>query len=209
MKIKRLNLYEVKVPTHPGTMEGRGMDKPLHKLPIGAKAKWSVQFDQIFKIIVQLDLGNGIIGWAELYRNHVLNRVEAICNILIRIDIEFLVLQVVLPYILHGQRIKDSIQAIQQKSIVGFNFNCGPANFQRLDHIATAAELPCWHGSEIDPCILEAMYVRSAAAAESCIWPSDIFGRSIREHDLLISPLKSEPPYVELPIGKGLVSSLM
>ena len=82
-----------------------------------------------------------------------------------------------LPYVLQGQRIKDAVQAIQLSAVDGFNFNGGLANFQRLDHLATAAALPCWHGSEIDLGIMEAMYVHSSAAAESCIWPGDIFGR--------------------------------
>ena len=94
------------------------------------------------------------------------------------------VLHVSLPYILHGQRIEDSIKALQTEAVDGFNFNCGLANFQRLDHIAAAAQVPCWHGSEIDLGILEAMYVHSAAASTSCTWPSDIFGRNIRQHDL-------------------------
>ena len=109
-----------------------------------------------------------------------------------------------LPYILQGQRIKDAIQAIQLSAIDGFNFNGGLANFQRLDHIAHAAGYPCWHGSEVDLGILEAMYIHSAAAAASCIWPSDIFSRLIREHDLLKEPLKVEPPYAYLPEGPGL-----
>ena len=115
-----------------------------------------------------------------------------------------IVLHVSLPYILHGQRVKDAIEAVQQHAVDGFNFNGGLANFQRLDHIATAACLPCWHGSEVDLGILEAMYLHSAAAAESCIWPSDIFGRMIREHDLLIDPLKINPPDAYLPEGPGL-----
>ena len=114
------------------------------------------------------------------------------------------VLHVSLPYILHGQRIKDAVQALQAGAVDGFNFNAGLANFQRLDHIAVAAGLPCWHGSEIDLGILEAMYLHSAAAAESCMWPSDIFGRLIRQHDLLSVPLRIEPPYAYLPTGPGL-----
>jgi len=356
MQIAHIKLFEVKVPAHPGTIASKGIDKPLHKLPVGAKAGWSVQFDEISKLLVQLELSNGIIGWGELYRGHDWNRVHHICEVLVGMDIEKLtfqklpfvfcrehdgfecalwdayaklkdlrvvdllggavrdrvkigawsshrhledigqlaadfheqgydclkfktdleddvvgwctkiaeaapgmqvildpnerweyafetrkrldglsevgnvlcledpiprwqlseysrlraysaipiVLHVSLPYILHGQRIKDSIQAIQQQAVDGFNFNCGLANFQRLDHIASAAELPCWHGSEVDLGILEAMYVHSAAAAESCIWPSDIFGRLIREHDLLKTSLRKEPPYVFLPEGKGL-----
>ncbi|MEX0288322.1 MAG: mandelate racemase/muconate lactonizing enzyme family protein [Flavobacteriaceae bacterium] len=356
MKIVRIHLYEVLVPTHPGTIESKGINKPLHKLPVGAKAGWNLQFDEIPKLLIELELQNGIIGWGECYRGHHWKTVEDICQILLGADITSLVLQklpfafsreydgfecalwdayarlkdlkvvellggavrdkvkvgawsshrkpeeiadlaikfqnmgydclkfktdledkvvawcqaiadsapgmqvildpnerwqygfetrkridglqetsnvlcledpiprwqlseyarlrqyssipivlhVSLPYVLHGQRIKDAVQAIQQEAVDGFNFNCGLANFQRLDHIATAAEYPCWHGSEIDLGILEAMYVHSAAAALSCIWPSDIFGRLIREHDLLETPLKFEPPYVYLPEGKGL-----
>jgi muconate cycloisomerase len=49
------------------------------------------------------------------------------------------------------------------------------------------------------------MYVHQAAAAKSCVWPSDIFGRMIRSHDLLATPLTFTPPYVEVPAdGPGL-----
>jgi muconate cycloisomerase len=115
-----------------------------------------------------------------------------------------IVLHVSLPYIVHGQRIKDAIQALELNAVDGFNFNGGLANFQRLDHIASAAAYPCWHGSEIDLGILEAMYLHSSAAAASCIWPGDIFGRLIREHDLLLKSLDIRPPYAYLPEGKGL-----
>lgn len=114
------------------------------------------------------------------------------------------VLHVSLPYILHGQRIEDAIKALQMKAVDGFNFNAGLANFQKLDHIATAAGLNCWHGSELDLGILEAMYLHSAAAASSCKWPSDIFGRLIREHDLLKTPIRMEAPYAYLPESNGL-----
>ena len=70
--------------------------------------------------------------------------------------------------------------------------------------MASAAGLPCWHGSEVDLGILEAMYVHSGAAAKACTWPSDIFGRMIRSHDLLKEPLQFNPPYVNLPKGLGL-----
>ena len=115
-----------------------------------------------------------------------------------------IVLHVSLPYIYHGQRVHDAIAALQISAVDGFNFNGGLARFQQLDHIASAANLPCWHGSEIDLGILEAMYLHQCAAAASCSWPSDIFGRLIREHDLLASPLDMSPPYAQLPEGPGL-----
>lgn len=115
-----------------------------------------------------------------------------------------IVLHVSLPYVLHGQRVEDAIKALRADAVDGFNFNGGLANFQILDNIATAAGLPCWHGSEVDLGILEAMYLHSAAAASSCIWPSDIFGSMIRSTDLLKKSIQFEPPFAILPEGPGL-----
>lgn len=356
MIIENIKCYEVIVPAHPGSIEGKGIHKPLHKLPVGADSGWTKQFDELPKLLLQMTLKNGVVAWGELYRDHNWAMVESISNRLLGMNLNDLCLQklpftfcreydgfetaiwdgfakshnmrlvdllggqvqdkikigawsshrpieeisglaktfasqgydcikfksdleddiigmcthiqdaapgmkviidpnerwmhafetknridglqevgnvlcledpiprwkldeyamlrqygsipivlhVSLPYILHGQRIKDAIQAIQAKAVDGFNFNSGLANFQRLDHIAIAAGLPCWHGSEIDFGIMEAMYLHSAAAAESCVWPSDIFGRLIREHDLLKTPLRMEPPYAYLPEGDGI-----
>ncbi len=356
MKIIRFTCYEVKVPARPGTVESSGIGKPLHKLPVGAKSGWSVQFDQLPKLILKMELSNGIVGWGELYRDHNWSLVEDMIASLLDRDIRALslqklpfsfcreydgfecavwdafakahhlrvvdllggavrkkvkvgawsshrkleeigdlvkhfaaqgydcikfktdleddvlgwcevireaapgmevildpnerwlypgevrkridqlasvgnvlcledplprwmlheyanlkhygsvpiVLHVSLPYVLHGQRIEDAIKALRADAVDGFNFNGGLANFQILDHIATAAGLPCWHGSEVDLGILEAMYLHSAAAASSCIWPSDIFGTMIRSNDLLKESIRFEPPYAILPEGPGL-----
>jgi muconate cycloisomerase len=115
-----------------------------------------------------------------------------------------IVLHVSLPYIYHGQRVHDAIRALELHAVDGFNFNGGLVGFQQLDAIATAAGLPCWHGSEIDLGVMEAMYLHQCAAAASCTWPSDIFGRLIREHDLLTTPLALTPPFATLPAGAGL-----
>ena len=115
-----------------------------------------------------------------------------------------IVLHVSLPYIHHGQRVQDAIRAVQLSAVDGFNFNGGLIGFQQLDRIASAAGLPCWHGSELDLGVAEAMYLHQCAAAPSCTWPSDIFGRLIREHDLLTHPLRLEPPWATLPAGPGL-----
>ena len=356
MKILTINAHEVIVPTHPEAIESKGMNKPLHKLPVGTKGAWSVQFDELSKIILKMELEDGIIGWGELYRGHNWDTVDGIAESLIGQDINTFTLQslpfhysreydgfecaiwdayakahglrvvdllggpvrekvkvgawsghrrledvgglalkyskqgydclklkcdleddvvgqcreikeavpsmsvifdpnerwenagetrkriyelqkignmlcledpiprwklnefaklraygsipialhISLAYMQHGQAIENAIEAIQAEAVDGFNFNCGLADFQRLDHVASAVGLPCWHGSEVDLGILEAMYVHSGAAAKSCVWPSDIFGRMIRSHDLLQEPLKFTPPFVELPKGLGL-----
>lgn len=115
-----------------------------------------------------------------------------------------IVLHVSLPYAAHGQKVEDAVTAIKAGAVDGFNFNGGLAQHRQLDAIAAAARLPSWHGSEIDLGILEAAYLHKCAAARSCTWPSDIFGRLIRSHDLLSEPLTFEPPYALLPDGPGL-----
>ena len=116
-----------------------------------------------------------------------------------------IVLHVSLPYVFQGQRPYEAINAIAHNAVDGFNFNGGLAGFQVLDHIAATAGVYCWHGSEVDLGILEAMYVHQSAAARSCVWPGDIFGRMIRSHDLLETPLAFEPPFVRVPSdGPGL-----
>jgi muconate cycloisomerase len=356
MKIKRITAIEVVVPARSGAIESPGMNRPLHKLPVGAKRGWSLQFDQLPKLLLKLELQNGVIGLGELYRGHDWNQVASIAESLLGTDIKKLCLQdlpfafcreydgfecaiwdafaklhnlrvvdllggpvrekiyvgawtshrrtgevealakkftkmgfdslkfkcdlnddvvgwaravakgapgmkiildpnerweraaevrkrcdalaeignilcledpiprwmltdyaalrqysslpivlhVALPYPTLANRISDAVEAISRSAVDGFNFNCGPANFQRLDHVADAAGLPCWHGSGIDLGVLEAMYLHSSAAARSCIWPSDIFGRLIRSHDLLKKPLRIEPPFAFLPDGTGL-----
>lgn len=109
-----------------------------------------------------------------------------------------------LPYIYQGQRVHDIIALIQQRAVDGFNFNAGLAKFSQLNAVADAAGLSSFHGSEVDLGILESMYLHQAIAAKSCIWPSDIFGRMIREHDLLKTPIRFEPPYAFVPEGPGL-----
>ncbi|MGO4570414.1 mandelate racemase/muconate lactonizing enzyme family protein [Microvirga sp. 2TAF3] len=113
-------------------------------------------------------------------------------------------LHVSLPYVFQGQRPYEAVNAIAHGAVDGFNFNGGLAKFKSLADLATMAGLPCWHGSEVDLGILEAMYVHQSAAAASCIWPSDIFGRMIRSHDLLKTPLTIEPPHIRVPEGPGL-----
>ncbi len=356
MVIRKFDCYEVIVPAQPDMVASKTIDKPLHKLPVGAKAGWTVRFDALPKIVLRMELDNGIVGWGECYRAHDWRMVKHIADVLLGRDLENLslqklpiaycreydgfecavydayakahdmrvvdllggavrntvrvgawsshrekeeipdlatrfsklgydcikfktdleddvtawcqsihvtdanmsvildpnerwkttgetsrrmhslaeignvkciedpiprwklndyailraqglvpiVLHISLPYIVHGQRIKDAIQALQANAVDGFNFNGGLADFQRLDHIASAAALSCWHGSEIDLGILEAMYLHSSAAAVSCTWPGDIFGRLIREHDLLKDPIIINPPYAHLPVGNGL-----
>lgn len=354
--ITRLSFNEVVVPAREGSINSKTLTKPLHMLPVGADEAWSIQFDQLPKLVVRLETSAGVTGLGEFYRDHDWTRIEAVSASLLGKDISKMSLQslpvplcreydgfecaiwdafakhlgiplymllggavrdkvyvsawsshrtpdeaglvarayqgqgydrikfktdleddvvgwaeaiarsaprmkviydpnqrwessasarrlladleavgntlliedpipkwmfneynalrqftsipiiqhVALPYVSQGQRVHDIINMIEHRSVDGFNFNAGLAKFRQMDAIASAANLRCLHGSEVDLGVLEAMYLHQAAAASSCAWPSDIFGRMIREHDLLITPLQVEPPFATIPTGPGL-----
>lgn len=355
-RIVRVTATEVVVRAHPNAIESPGLHEPLHKVPAHGSKGWTRQFDEIPKVILELELAGGVTGLGELYRGHDWATVEGMSAMVLGRDIRELCRQdlpfarvrehdgfeiavwdayarvhglrvvdllggpvrekvlvgawtghrrddevgplarryfqqgfscvklkcalsddvvawcsaiaeaapgmrvildpnerferpyearriaaglaevgnvlcledpiphwmhaeyaelrraglvpivrhVALPYRVLGERIEDAIVAVQNHEVDGFNFTAGLADFQRLDHIADVAGLPCWHGSEIDLGILEAASLHSCAAARSCIWPSDIFGRLIRSHDLLTQPLDIQPPYAFVPKGIGL-----
>ncbi len=113
-------------------------------------------------------------------------------------------LHIALPLRSAGHRISDAIDAICARAVDAFNLTAGPAAFRRLANVATAADLPFWVGSQIDLGILEALYLHMAMATPGTLWPSDIFGRLIRTHDLLETPLPIEPPVARVPDGPGL-----
>ncbi len=77
-------------------------------------------------------------------------------------------------------------------------------SFIKSAAIADAAGIPVWHGSGLDLGLLEASYLHAAAVARNCVLPSDIFGRLVREHDLLTQPLSIRKGEAEVPSGPGL-----
>ena len=115
-----------------------------------------------------------------------------------------LAMHVSLPYAEMGQMPQDAARAARLEANDYFNFNGGIYAFRRLTSLADLFGLPYWHGSEIDLGILEASYVHKSAAACLAILPSDIFGRLIREHDLLRTPLAMGGGQVDVPQGPGL-----
>jgi muconate cycloisomerase len=115
-----------------------------------------------------------------------------------------LVRHISIPYIYQGQREHQLIEFLKAGACDGFNFNGGIAAFARLERTAAMANLYCWHGSEVDLGVLEAKYLHSIAASTHCIWASDVFGRAIRQHDGLKTPLTIKPPFAYLPEGLGL-----
>ena len=109
-----------------------------------------------------------------------------------------------LPYLEMGQTIQDLATAARLGASDYFNFNGGIYAFRRMALFADLLGIPCSHGSELDFGILEASYIHKAASVPNATLPSDIFGRVIREHDLLATPLHFEQGHAQVPSGPGL-----
>ncbi|MGH9616087.1 MAG: mandelate racemase/muconate lactonizing enzyme family protein [Acidobacteriaceae bacterium] len=357
MIIERIVLDHVVVPARPDSVNSPESDHALHKLPLGGKPGWTLQFDQVPKAIIQLHLSNGVVGLGEAYRGLGDGPLQAVAKELIGKDaaklnpqalpippgriydgfecaivdalarshglplyrmlggkfrdevrcafwtghrtiadaarkskqaqelgfdcIKFkctlkdpvvewcrsiaeacgsgvsvildpnerfehpaqaekiarklaeignvlcledpiprwnveawrylrrkihvpLAMHVSLPYAEMGQLPQDATRAVAREANDYFNFNGGIYAFGRLASLADLFELPYWHGSEVDLGILEASYVHKSAAAALAILPADIFGRLVREHDLLRKALQIGGGSVRVPEGPGL-----
>lgn len=357
MKIESIEMVEVVVPARPGAVNSKGLDKPLHMLASGARAPWSVQFDELSKWILIATCDDGTIGigetyrdvraeimqqmaeiligaevaslrWSDLplarsreydgfeclvydlagkltglplhqllggaYRNRVLvsawsshrtvkdaaavaraameegithikfkcsreddvigwakairetcgdrmrmildpngrfqevshataiaKQLEQVGNVVCledpipRWDLDGfaelrrrttipLAVHVAMAYLELGNRREDVYRALHVGAVDVFNLTASISDFVRLASVADTVGRPYWHGSEIDLGVLEAVYTHLAAAAPGCTMPSDIFGRRIREHDLLIKPLDLQGEWVSVPTAPGL-----
>jgi muconate cycloisomerase len=77
-------------------------------------------------------------------------------------------------------------------------------NFVKCATIADAAGIPVWHGAGVDLGLLEVSYVHASSVCRNCVLNGDIFGRLIREHDLLATPLEIKDGRATVPTGPGL-----
>ncbi len=128
---------------------------------------------------------------------------EELAALRCRIEIP-IALHISLPYAEMGQQVSDVVRAIRLGCCDYFNFNGGLHHFKRLATAADLAGLRYWHGSEVDLGILEASYVHKSAACAGATLPADIFGRIVREHDLLAAPLRIEGGCAFVPERPGL-----
>lgn len=92
-RIARIRATEVVVPSHPGVIESPGLHRPLHNKPWKGAAGWSVQFDELPKVVLELELAGGTVGLGELYRAHDWETVDAMADALLGLDVRALSLQ--------------------------------------------------------------------------------------------------------------------
>jgi muconate cycloisomerase len=96
------------------------------------------------------------------------------------------------------------VEAIRQHACDLVNFSATPWDVRSGGAICWAAGVPTWQGSGVDLGILEALFLHVAAATKSMTHPSDLFGRTIREHNLITDSFVAEDGALRVPAGAGL-----
>lgn len=80
MRIEQLELVEVRVPAHAGSVNSPERDKPLHKMASGLDDAWSRQFDEFTKVMLIATTDDGTVGYGETLRDPDLDVVEAMAR---------------------------------------------------------------------------------------------------------------------------------
>lgn len=96
------------------------------------------------------------------------------------------------------------IEAIRQGACDFVNLGGTPWDIRKAGDVCWLAGLATWHASGVDLGILEALDLHVAAATKSMSRPCDIFGRTIRSHNLITNPLQAHDGFIEVPQGPGL-----
>ncbi|TDE10354.1 mandelate racemase/muconate lactonizing enzyme family protein [Jiangella asiatica] len=92
-RIERIRATEVVVPALPGAVDSPSLNRPLHNKPWRGASSWSVQFDRMPKVILELELRDGTVGLGELYRAHDWEVVDAVAAALVGQDVRAMSLQ--------------------------------------------------------------------------------------------------------------------
>lgn len=98
-----------------------------------------------------------------------------------------------------------SLAAILREDACDYvNLQGTPWQVRKAADACAVVGIPSWHASAVDLGILEATYLHLCAATRSMVRPSDIFGRSIRIHNLINDPFAPVNGRVPVPRGPGL-----
>jgi len=105
---------------------------------------------------------------------------------------------------LHLGYIPELIEAIRQGACDYVNLGGTPWDIRKAGDVCWLAGIATWHSSGVELGVLESLYLHVAAATQSMSRPSDIFGRTIREHNLITNPLIARNGFIDVPQGPGL-----
>jgi L-alanine-DL-glutamate epimerase-like enolase superfamily enzyme len=90
-----------------------------------------------------------------------------------------------LPLAIHHHSPSQLVDVIKREACDYLNFGCGMKTAVEMGHLASAAGIPVWHGSNLDLSIRAASEVHVSAAVRLMVLPGDTPGPFIREDDLV------------------------
>jgi muconate cycloisomerase len=108
------------------------------------------------------------------------------------------------PLALHTGYNSQLLDAIKSESCDYYNLGATPWDVRKAADLCWLANCPTWHGSGVDLGITEALCLHVVASCKSMTRPSDLFGRTIRRHNLITNPLSPRNGAIPLPTGAGL-----
>jgi muconate cycloisomerase len=108
------------------------------------------------------------------------------------------------PVALHTGYAPQLLEALRRDAVDYCNLDGTPWDVRKAADVCWLANIPTWHGSGVDLGITEVLHLHVAAASKAMARPSDIFGRTIRRHNLITNPLAAEGGFIAVPNGSGL-----
>jgi len=108
-----------------------------------------------------------------------------------------------LPLAIHLHTPQQLVDVIKREACDYLNFGCGMKTAVEMGHMASAASIPMWHGSNLDLAIRAASEVHVSAAVRLMVLPGDTVGPFIREDDLVKEYYPFAEGYVTIPKKPG------
>jgi muconate cycloisomerase len=108
-----------------------------------------------------------------------------------------------LPLAIHLHSPEQLVDVIKREACDYLNFGCGMKTAVEMGHLASAANVPMWHGSNLDLSIRAASEVQVSAAVRLMVLPGDTPGPFIREDDLVKEYYPFADGHVTIPWKPG------
>lgn len=112
------------------------------------------------------------------------------------------------PVALHTAYSNELLHAIKIGACDYANLSDLPWRVLQASGLCWLANIATWYGSGVDLGVIEALLLHVCASAKSMTRPSDIFGRAIRQHNLIDNPFDVEDGEMAVPTNPGLGVSL-
>ncbi len=108
-----------------------------------------------------------------------------------------------LPLAIHLHTPQQLVDVIKREACDYLNFGAGMKSVVEMGHLASAAGIPSWHGSNLDLAPRAASQVHVSAAVRLMVLPGDTAGPWIREDDLVREYYPLRDGCVEIPWSPG------